>query len=515
LVDNCSTDGSEILKSFPNVKYIRNEENKGFVGAVNQGLEYCLDKGYDYIAISNNDIIVSNKWLDKMLEPMDRADVGVTGLMTSDGGKNQSIFTEMKRVEVSPQKTDEINKMLEEQYKGVEVEEENSIIFCLALIKREVFKKIGLLGTEFGVGFGDDGDFNIRARTAGFKLIVRKDGFFYHYRRTTFSQLYTSDKIAEMQKNNIETLQKKHPKHFMENTKKLKILVTNNHLIGLGGSETFTYTVTKELVSRGHEVDVFTFAKGLMSNRISEFANVVDEPAKEYDLILINHNSCLRKLDGVNGYKIFTSHGIYPALEQPEKGANLYVSISEEVKGHLANKSFESELIYNGVDCERFSPKKPIRKELKKIFSLCQGRFAQDVLRQACKILGVELMETKSGQREWNIEDYINEADLVVSLGRGAYESMACGRNILVYDARPYGLNNCGDGMLTSENTEELLKNNLSGRNKQIAFDVAGIVAELKKYDYEQGERNRQFALENFDIKKQVDKYINFYITKK
>jgi len=295
----------------------------------------------------------------------------------------------------------------------------------------------------------------------------------------------------------------------------MKILLTNNHLVGLGGSETFTYTVAKELVSRGHSVDVFTFAKGLMSDEISKFANVVDEPDKEYDLILINHNSCLRKLDGISGFKIFTSHGIYPALEQPEKGANMYIAISEEVKGHLANKSFESELLYNGVDCERFFPKKPIRKELKKIFSLCQGRFAQDVLRQACKILDIELIETNSGQREWNIEDYINKADLVVSLGRGAYESMACGRNVLVYDARPYGLNNCGDGIVTSENVKELLKNNLSGRNKQIAFDVATIVEELKKYDPEQGERNRQFALENFDIKKQVDKYINFYITKK
>ena len=59
--------------------------------------------------------------------------------------------------------------------------------------------------------------------------------------------------------------------------------------------------------------------------------------------------------------------------------------------------------------------------------------------------------------------------------------SLACGRNVLVYDSRPYGLNNCGDGIVTSENVRELLKNNLSGRNKQIAFDVATIVEGTKK----------------------------------
>ena len=42
----------------------------------------------------------------------------------------------------------------------------------------------------------------------------------------------------------------------------MNILLTNISLAKPGGSETFTYTMAKELISRGHNVYVFTFKKG-------------------------------------------------------------------------------------------------------------------------------------------------------------------------------------------------------------------------------------------------------------
>ena len=44
----------------------------------------------------------------------------------------------------------------------------------------------------------------------------------------------------------------------------MKILLTNQHLFRPGGSETACYTLAIELISKGHEVHVYTPNKGMV-----------------------------------------------------------------------------------------------------------------------------------------------------------------------------------------------------------------------------------------------------------
>lgn len=520
IVDNASTDGTyEAVKDFPEVRVIRNEENEGFVKAVNRGIKAA--KG-DYIVIANNDILVGNRWLEKMVEVAEEySKAGIIGLMTTDGGVNQSVlngagFDHLKGICFEPEMTDELNSLFEAEYPELIVEERNSIIFCLALIKREVIEKVGLLGEEFGVGFGDDGDYCIRTRKAGYKLIVRKDGFFFHYRRTTFKAVYGDTNILEMQKKNIGILERKHPEHFQKampaktkTVKPMKILLTNNHLNRLGGSETFTYTTAKELADRGHDVEVFTFAPGIMSERIARFAKVVAAPDRSgYDLMLINHTTCLAAVQGIPGFKVFTSHGIYPAIEQMQQGADAYVSISEEVQQHSRNKGFSSTVIHNGIDCRKFKPNTGINEKLTSVLCLCQDPTAMEYVQEACKQLDVKFDAVRyPTHSSFEVEEKMNEADLVISLGRGAYEAMACGRSVIVFDMRQYSPLKTADGIITPDNAREILKNNFSGRRFKMEWGLNELIAEMKKYDPDISTFNRNFALENFNIEKQVDKY--------
>lgn len=46
------------------------------------------------------------------------------------------------------------------------------------------------------------------------------------------------------------------------------VLVANNHLKRVGGSETFTYTLIEALLKKGYEIEYFTFFKGEVSQRI-------------------------------------------------------------------------------------------------------------------------------------------------------------------------------------------------------------------------------------------------------
>lgn len=289
------------------------------------------------------------------------------------------------------------------------------------------------------------------------------------------------------------------------------ILVANYHLKDLGGSETFTYTLAKELSHRGYSVDVFSLHPGSISERIQAFANVVEEHQLKghYDLALVSHTPIVERLVGRTEILIQTCHGIYPDLEQPSPLADFHVSISEEVKRHVNALGHESTIIWNGIDCDRFSPIVPIRPTLHRVLSLSQRDQANEVIDSACRLLGIEfdyLNKHKNGI--WNIEERINQADVVVSLGRGAFEAMACGRSVLVYDNRVYAPGAFGDGLITRKNLLESLKHNLSGRRFQIGFTTDSLAKELQSYDPAQGPWNRTFAFHHLNIGKAVDEYL-------
>ncbi len=81
VVDNHSTDGSldwiiDFSKSHSNVRYISLPENRGFSPAVNAGAE--LSKS-EFLLFLNNDTVVTNNWLDPLLQVGQQEGVGAVG----------------------------------------------------------------------------------------------------------------------------------------------------------------------------------------------------------------------------------------------------------------------------------------------------------------------------------------------------------------------------------------------------------------------------------------------------
>jgi GT2 family glycosyltransferase len=70
VVDNGSTDGSvqHIRRRFPQVKLICLDQNRGFCGGNNLGLKHATGK---FIALLNNDTLVSKSWLQELLQTME------------------------------------------------------------------------------------------------------------------------------------------------------------------------------------------------------------------------------------------------------------------------------------------------------------------------------------------------------------------------------------------------------------------------------------------------------------
>src|SRR5258706_12709674 len=67
VVDNASTDGSNNIKGFKNLKTIQNKTNVGFAPANNQGFEISKGK---YILLLNNDTLVPPNLLDAFVKKM-------------------------------------------------------------------------------------------------------------------------------------------------------------------------------------------------------------------------------------------------------------------------------------------------------------------------------------------------------------------------------------------------------------------------------------------------------------
>ena len=225
----------------------------------------------------------------------------------------------------------------------------------------------------------------------------------------------------------------------------LKILITNHHLSVYYGSETATYTIAHALRQVGHDVRLLTMETGPMTAIFEKDGftvmqtGAVPADGKWKPDVIHAHHSIMAM--AARGYWpeipiAFISHGVLPLLEKPPSidiGIGAYGAVSEEVAAALREHAGigEVSVIPNGIDTRRFAPRKPINRTLKSILLLSNRATDHnlDVIRRAAGTLGVNVHGV--GQRfqmVWDTPEVINRADLVISLGRGVLEAMACGR---------------------------------------------------------------------------------------
>ena len=179
-VDNASTDGTpEYLKTIPGVTVVRNETNRGFPAAVNQGI--AAARG-EQILLLNNDTVVTTGWLRRMLGALhcDSA-VGLVGPLSDNVSGEQRIAAAYD----DPSGLDGFAWELGRAHAGQVRETDRLVGFCL-LIRRAVIERIGAMDERFGIGNFEDDDFCRRAIQASFKAVIARDAFVHHVGGATF-----------------------------------------------------------------------------------------------------------------------------------------------------------------------------------------------------------------------------------------------------------------------------------------------------------------------------------------
>jgi len=181
LVDNNSQDGSlEMAKTnFSRAVFIKNEENLGFSAGNNVGIRFSLEKMADYVLLLNNDTAVRRDFLGKLIEEAEKDErVGLASPVIFEGETKKIWFSGgninwLRMRVVHKTQIDDKEKSYPTEF----------VSGCSMLVKKEVFKKIGLLDEDFFL-YWEDADFSFRAKQAGFRRIIVPQSVVCHYEKS-------------------------------------------------------------------------------------------------------------------------------------------------------------------------------------------------------------------------------------------------------------------------------------------------------------------------------------------
>lgn len=192
LIDNGSEAPTQaLLKRFQQesglpVKILRNEQNLGFIRAVNQGIRAA---SAPWVCLLNNDTVVASGWLEEMLQvAQSDPKIGLVNPTSNclgydaQGAEPETIVRKLAPLsgQVAPLAT--------------------ALGFCL-LARRELFDRIGLLDEQFGMGNFDDDDLTLRVRQAGLKAVRALAAYVHHEEKASFKRLPGAEKaFAENRK---------------------------------------------------------------------------------------------------------------------------------------------------------------------------------------------------------------------------------------------------------------------------------------------------------------------------
>ena len=209
IIDNGSDDSSiDYIQNnsfnFP-VILIKNDENRGFAPAVNQGI---IKAKHDYIFSLNNDTEIKKGSIKAMLDLIQDENVfsvqakmlqSSNKKLIDDAGDEYNLLGWSKKIGEN-QSCDNYSQVLE--------------IFSscagAALYKKDILNEIGLFDDNF-FAYMEDVDLAIRSQINGYKNLLCPDAIVYHIGSATSGSRYNEFKVKIAARNNVWTVYKNLP----------------------------------------------------------------------------------------------------------------------------------------------------------------------------------------------------------------------------------------------------------------------------------------------------------------
>lgn len=196
VVDNASTDGSAawLKENYPDLIVLSPGRNEGFAQGNNLGIEYAIRNNFDYVMLLNQDTIIEDGYLDKLMAKAesDPAIAAVqpkillyplTDLINSLGNIIHYLGFGYTSGHKTPDSRlpplDSARGGLSEVEKPTPDYEINYCAGAACLLKLAVLKKIGLFDKKLFM-YHEDLDLGWRLLMAGYKNVIEPAAVVYH-----------------------------------------------------------------------------------------------------------------------------------------------------------------------------------------------------------------------------------------------------------------------------------------------------------------------------------------------
>ncbi len=191
VVDDGSSDGTaaSLENNYPEVIVLRGDGQLWWTGAINMGVKYVLQHATskeDFILTLNNDLSVGPEYFQNLIKTYQNNAPCLVGSVTVDIDNPELVnYCGVKWNEYSAKQRSPIElpiSLKELQSHAMDIESD-LLPGRGVLIPLKVFDQIGLYDAKNFPHYAADEDFSLRARKAGYRLMVSSNAFVYSYIR--------------------------------------------------------------------------------------------------------------------------------------------------------------------------------------------------------------------------------------------------------------------------------------------------------------------------------------------
>ncbi len=213
VIDDASTDAevSNVLdfwrrQAGPSWRFCIQQQNLGFVATANRGMEMTrLD-----VVLLNSDTVTTPGWL----EGLQRCLASDPSIATATPWTNNGEIVSIPRfcaANQAPRDPDAVARVIAGTGRANYPELPTAVGFCMA-VSRHALDVLGLFDEEtFGLGYGEENDFSMRARMGGLRNVLCDDVYVVHLGGRSFGPLGLKPDESSMQR-----LLSRHPGYLQQ-----------------------------------------------------------------------------------------------------------------------------------------------------------------------------------------------------------------------------------------------------------------------------------------------------------
>ena len=193
-VDNASTDDSlsQLKTNHANIIILTCDQNTGFTGGNNKGMQYALEHGYAYTLLLNNDVAVESDFLEPLVQALEaNENLGAVQpliyfhhdrtLIWNAGSRYNKWLGVAKTIGYNKKDAQHTYRYQNQGDTKATQPIQNIawITGCAFMVKTDVLKKVGLLYEPFFIYY-EDVDLSFRIKNAGYDLGYTPASVIYH-----------------------------------------------------------------------------------------------------------------------------------------------------------------------------------------------------------------------------------------------------------------------------------------------------------------------------------------------